>query len=147
MRKGNFLKVKTVTELVILGNGSQACANLKPQKGQTECLRFGFAWANILLITTVVFGATGLLLEAHGVDSDSRQIEKLTLTPTVRFVQEEDGDGTVNGCHPNDLGMSKHAEILLPILKNSLNRISDLSILSFCFAAGCVDRLNGRIRP
>ena len=29
----------------------------------------------------------------------------------------EDGDGTVDGCHPNDLGMARHAEVLLPVLK------------------------------
>jgi len=29
----------------------------------------------------------------------------------------KDGDGTVDGCHPNDLGMTRHAEILLPVLK------------------------------
>lgn len=30
----------------------------------------------------------------------------------------KDGDGTVDGCHPNDLGMARHAEALLPVLKS-----------------------------
>ena len=30
----------------------------------------------------------------------------------------KDGDGTVDGCHPNDLGMARHAEVLLPVLKS-----------------------------
>ncbi len=31
-----------------------------------------------------------------------------------------DGDGTVDGCHPNDLGMKTHADALLPILESLL---------------------------
>ena len=33
-----------------------------------------------------------------------------------------DGEATVDGTHPTDLGMFRNAEVLLPYLKNSLNQ-------------------------
>ncbi|MBN1817493.1 MAG: SGNH/GDSL hydrolase family protein [Sedimentisphaerales bacterium] len=32
----------------------------------------------------------------------------------------KDSDGTVDGCHPNDLGMARHADVLAPVLKRLL---------------------------
>ena len=37
----------------------------------------------------------------------------------------DDGDGTVDRVHPNDLGMVRHADIFTPVLKNILSRIDE----------------------
>jgi lysophospholipase L1-like esterase len=68
--------------------------------------------------------------EAHPTDLSKRQeaavlamqregFEGLILVPGTDLIGN-DGEGTVDGVHPNDLGMDRHARALFPIVSRIL---------------------------
>jgi hypothetical protein len=49
----------------------------------------------------------------------SQGMKNIHVVPGDNLVGK-DGDGTVDGCHPNDLGMARHADVLGPVLESLL---------------------------
>lgn len=49
----------------------------------------------------------------------SQGMQNIHVVPADDLVGS-DGDGTVDGCHPNDLGMARHADVLGPVLEGLL---------------------------
>ncbi|AQT67642.1 hypothetical protein STSP2_00790 [Anaerohalosphaera lusitana] len=60
-------------------------------------------------------GKTEALLEELEKAGDNR-VENVHFLPG-RDLLGDDGDGTVDGVHPNDLGMRRHADVLIPAIR------------------------------
>jgi len=58
------------------------------------------------------------IAQRKGIDELRRRgVQNIHTVPGDDLVGK-DGDGTVDGCHPNDLGMARHADVLEPILRS-----------------------------
>ena len=58
--------------------------------------------------------------EAAVVSLQKEGVKGLILVPGIDLIGY-DGEGTVDGCHPNDLGMDRQAQCLFPIVSTVLN--------------------------
>ncbi len=82
--------------------------------------------------TPIVFvGQSHIRPEAHPTDLSRRQeaavlalqkegFEGLILVPGADLIGN-DGEGTVDGVHPNDLGMDRHARALFPLVSKAVS--------------------------
>jgi len=83
--------------------------------------------------TPIIFvGQSHILTDSHPRDLTMRQINavrplqeagipNLILVPG-EILMDADGEGTVDGCHPNDLGMDVHARALVPFVQEALQK-------------------------
>jgi lysophospholipase L1-like esterase len=83
-------------------------------------------------LTPIVFvGQSHMRPEAHPTDLTRRQeaavrslqkkgVKDLILVPGTDLIGD-DGEGTVDGVHPNDLGMDRQARYLFPLVKKAVN--------------------------